>query len=62
MLWDWVLNYLKPSKNRKKCTLNLDVLAVFESWPMRSLVVTIEKVQIALCIAVSTFLPMRIFT
>ena len=35
-LWDWISHYLKPSKNQTK-------LAVVESRPMRSLVVTIKK-------------------
>ena len=54
MLCDWVSNYLKPSKNQKNCTLNLNFSAVFESWPMRSLVVTMKKVDVPSCIAVST--------
>ena len=62
MLWDWVSNYFKPLKNQTKCTLNLNCLAVFESWPMRSLVVTIKKVDIPSCIAVGTFLLMRIIS
>ena len=52
MLCDWVSNYLKPSKNQTKCTLNPNFSAVFESWPMRSLVVTMKKVDIPSCIAV----------
>ena len=30
MLCDWVSNYLKPSKNQTKCTLNPHFLAVTE--------------------------------
>ena len=62
MLWDWVSNYLKPSKNQTRCTLNLNFLAVFESRPMRSLVVKMKNVDIPSCIAVSAFLLMRIIT
>ena len=45
MLWDWVSNDLKPSKNQTKCTLNLNFLVVFESSSMRSQVVTMKKVS-----------------
>ena len=62
MLCDWVSNYLKPSKNQTKCTLNPNFSAVFESWPRRSLVVTMKKVDIPSCIAVSTFFLLRIVT
>ena len=31
MLWDWVSNHLKPSKNQTKCTLYLNFFADFES-------------------------------
>ena len=55
MLCDWVSNYLKPSKDQTKCALSLNFLVVFESWPMRSPVVTMKKVDIPSCIAVSTF-------
>ena len=43
MLWDWLSKYLKPSKNQTKCILDFNFLAVFESSPMRSLVVTMKK-------------------
>ena len=55
MLWDWVSNYLKLLQDQTKCTLNLNFFALFESWPMTSLVVTIKKVDIPSCIAVSNF-------
>lgn len=55
MLCDLVSKYLKPSKNQTKCTFNLNFLAVFESRPMRSLVVTMKKVDIPSCIAVQRY-------
>ena len=45
MLCDWVSNYLKLSKYPTKCILYLNFLVIFESWPMRSLVVTMKKVS-----------------
>ena len=62
MLCDWVSNYLKPLKTQTKCILNLNFKAVFESRPMRSLVVTMKKVGIPLCIAICAILLMRIIT
>ena len=62
MLCDCVSNYLKPLKYHTKCTLNLNFLAVFESRPMRSLVVTMKKVDILSCIAVCAIALMRIIT
>ena len=58
MLCDWISSYLKVNfkkKNQTKCTLNLNFLAVFESRPMGSLVITMKKVDIPSCIAVSCY-------
>ena len=55
MLRDWVSSHLKPLKNQTKCQLNLNFLAVFESRAMRSLVITMKKVDIPSCVAVSRY-------
>ena len=62
MLCDRVSNYLKPFKYHTKFTLNLNFLAVSESRPMGSLVVTLKKVDIPSCIAVCAIALMRIIT